>query len=94
MEDTNEKFGKGLRVTTLVTFLIGACLFTGCYFIRGKFLLAGLGFIVLAFIINVAMASIGISEGSKSRDRKLLWSGILMLINVVVMCGVAWFVFG
>jgi hypothetical protein len=93
MEDTNEKFGNGLRVTTLVTFLIGAALFTGCYFFRGKFLMAGLGFIVVAFIINMSLASIGISDGSKSRDRKLLWSGILMMTNILAMTFVAWCVF-
>lgn len=79
-----------MRIVALVTFLIGTAIFAAyCYF-GDKMLFAGLGYIVVALMVNIPMALAGIGEAIESRDYKMLLSVGIVLLNVPAMLFYAW----
>lgn len=91
MDNTDEQFARGMRITALVTFLTGTVIFAAYYFFGGWLLLLGYGFIVVAALVNLSLFSIGLSEGLKNRNRSLLFSAAIMLINLPVLVFYVWY---
>jgi hypothetical protein len=90
MENTNEQFARGMRAIALATFLIGTALFAAWYFIGGKMIFVGFGYTVVALLINITLAIVGISESIKERNRNLALSASMLLMNVPAMLFYIW----
>jgi len=93
MEDTNRKFARGMRAVALGTFLIGTALLTAYYFIGDKVLMVGYTYLVVALFVDVPFALIGLSDAIRYRDRTLLLSVGMLLLNIPAMLFYVWFAF-
>jgi hypothetical protein len=92
MENTDKEFAQAMRVTALVSFLVGTALFLSCLQWGGWLMSLGLAFLVVATLVNLPLFSITLSMGIKARDKNLVLSAALLLLNVPVMSFYVWLV--
>jgi hypothetical protein len=91
MDNTDQMFARAMRILALVTFLSATAIFMLCYFFAGKFLLLGLGFVVVAALVNLSLFSITLSMGIKQRNKDLLYSAAALIMNAPVIAVYIWF---
>lgn len=90
MENTDQMFARAMRILALGTFLIGTIIFLLCYFFREKFLALGLGYVVVAGIINLSLFGITLSMGIKQRNGNLMLSSFMIFLNAPVIGFYIW----
>jgi hypothetical protein len=90
MDNTNDQLAQSLRVTALVTFLLGTAIFLACCFISDKFLWLGYGYIVVAGLVNLSLFSVALGEGIRSKSRKVMLSAGVLLLNIPAMLFYVW----
>ena len=78
-------FARAMRILAMATFVIGTLIFLLCYFIGGVFLTIGFGYAVVAGLVNLPLFSITLSMGIKQRNKNLLASAALLLLNAPAM---------